>query len=165
MAYLFKLTDSEYQLVIMANGKIYANEDSSYMFWNIGLNNSDGFQYLDTSRVKNMEGMFGHKTELEGNLTIGYQVTFSLDLRSFDTSNVTNMAVMFYNRKNLKQILVGPLWNTDNVVNSRQMFYRNEILAGERGTNYDSSHSDKEYARLDKEGSPGYFSSRYIQEY
>lgn len=46
---------------------------------------------------------------------------------------------------------------TSAVTNSTNMFYGCTKLVGENGTIYDSSHVDKEYARIDKTGEPGYF--------
>jgi hypothetical protein len=37
------------------------------------------------------------------------------------------------------------------------MFWVNPNLVGGNGTLYNSSHSNKEYARIDKEETPGYF--------
>lgn len=77
-------TISGYRLHIQ--GKIiYANEDSSYMFsFLTNLKTIQNLNFLDTSYVTNMFGMFYG----DENLT-------SLDLSNFNTSNVTNMGRMF----------------------------------------------------------------------
>lgn len=40
------------------------------------------------------------------------------------------------------------------------MFGNTLQIIGGNGTSYDSSHTDKEYARIDAPGSPGYFSKK-----
>ena len=107
----------------------------------IGLND------LDLSSTTNISYMFGNT-----NVKV-------LDLSSFDTSNVTKMECMFQGMYNLTTIYVDPAkWNTDAVTTSYSMFYDNNSLVGGAGTAYSSSHTDKEYARVDGgESNPGYF--------
>ena len=83
----------------------------------------------------------------------------SLDLSSFDTSNVTNMSYMFYNCSNLTKIYVSTLWSTDAVTSSGTMFYGCTKLVGGNGTRYNSKKTNKEYARIDAAETPGYLTS------
>ena len=83
----------------------------------------------------------------------------SLDLSSFDTSNVTEMRGMFRYCSGLATIYADEAkWSTANL-----FFFRDDIfdgctsLVGGNGTVYDSNHTDAEYARIDKPGQPGYF--------
>lgn len=82
---------------ILSGGDMYANEDCSYMFshnsnsYNYGgyipyqrLTAIDGFEHVNTSNVKNMSNMFYYCSSIT-----------SLDLSSFDTSNVEDMSSMF----------------------------------------------------------------------
>ena len=57
------------------------------------LKEINGLDKLITSNLIEMEGMFQDCEEIE-----------SLDLSNFDTSNVTNMAFLFNNCNNLKEI-------------------------------------------------------------
>ena len=103
---------------------------------------------FNTSKVTNMAGLFDHNLDLT-----------TLDLSTFDTSNVTNMLVMFYYCYNLKTIYVSDKWNTDKVTTSTSMFYLDTKLVGGKGTAFNSSKIDKEYARIDggpTSSTPGY---------
>ena len=74
-----------YDLYIQGDGKIYANYDSSKLFYQFfNVQNIYNLELLDTSKVVNMTRMFAHMSRLN-----------SLDLSSFDTSNVTDMNGMF----------------------------------------------------------------------
>ena len=85
----------------------------------------------------------------------------SIDLSSFDTSNVTNMSEMFYSNPNLKTIYASDMFNTNAVTSSTNMFYNTTRLVGGAGTTYNSSYVDKTYARIDGgTSSPGYFTAK-----
>ena len=119
----------------------------SYMFSSsqvITLNLSN----FDTSNVTNMSNMFNDS-----------QAT-TLDLSSFDTSNVTYMRYMFSDAANLKTIYASDKFNTDKVTSSTGMFNNATNLIGGAGTKYSSSYIDKTYARIDKSGTPGYFTAK-----
>ena len=82
----------------------------------------------------------------------------SLDLSSFNTSQVTNMTIMFNSCSNLRTIYVGSGWSTAAVTSSGYMFTDCASLVGGKGTTYDASHVDKTYAHIDGGTSnPGYF--------
>ena len=101
---------------------------------------------FDTSKVTNMSNMFA------------YSQATTLDLSNFDTSNVTNMNYMFQNSTKLTTIYVSDKFNTDNVTTSTNMFLSSTKLIGGAGTKYDSTKTDKTYARIDGGTSnPGYF--------
>lgn len=128
---------------------------------------------FDTSKVTRMGGMFAHCE----NLT-------ELDLSSFDTSSLETGNVgsdpsidygtqaMFYGCSSLKTIYVSDTWNSENVP-SQDMFGFSDVsdsklnaLAGGNGTKWSQEHIDGEYARIDKEGQPGYFTyKKYIRGY
>ena len=80
-----------------------------------------------------------------------------LDLSGWDTSSVTYMDQLFYRCSSLRTIYVGSKWNTNNVddIIGRE-FMDCTSLVGGAGTKYDASHTDKTYARVDQQGSPGY---------
>ena len=123
----------------------YANEDSSYMFHDIGDNYSDmdliDMTGINTSRVKNMSWMFhggkwivkhinltGFDTSnvedmsyMFGSFTMGANFDLDpIDFSSFDTSKVTNMEAMF-DGSYLPSIDIRN-FNTSNVTNMRRMF-------------------------------------------
>ena len=123
----------------------YANEDSSYMFHDIGDNYSDmdliDTTGINTSRVKNMSWMFhggkyivkhinltGFNTSnvedmsyMFGSFTMGAKFDLDpIDFSSFDTSKVTNMEHMF-DGSYLPSIDIHN-FNTSNVTNMGYMF-------------------------------------------
>jgi surface protein len=100
---------------------------------------------FDTSSVTNMDEMFAYCHDL-----------VILDISSFNTVNVTTMNIMFYLDYSLTTVYVGHGWNTDAVTESSIMFLNNTNLVGGNGTKYSSTYIDKTYARVDKEGQPGY---------
>ena len=104
---------------------------------------------FNTNNVINMTAMFQNCTSLT-----------KLDISSFNTSKVTQMRQMFYGCPLLTTITVGEGWTTNLVEHSTNMFTNCKSLVGENGTVYDSAHTDKEYARIDEEGAPGYLTSK-----
>ncbi len=136
-----------------------------------------GMEYLNTSEVTDMTGMFYYCSNLTAvNLRhfntskvtsmlgmFGFTGLTSLDLTSFDTHNVTDMGRMF-NYSELNTIYVGNGWSTASVTNSEDMFYGCINLVGGQGTTYDSNHNDASYAHIDGDPSnPGYFTA--VQAY
>ena len=123
-----------------------------YMFSSCSSLISLDVSKFDTSKVTNMCDMFYSCSRLT-----------SLDVSKFDTSQVTDMSSMFAYCRKLSKIYVseynettGKGWTTKNVTNSDRMFYNAENLVGGNGTVYNSSNVDATYARIDKEGEPGY---------
>ena len=118
--------------------------DMSNMFFGSEATVITGLNNFNTSKVTTMESMFSiSKASI-------------LDLSSFDTSKVTNMEDMFWYAK-VKTIYASDKFLTDNVTSSTSMFYKSTNLVGGAGTVYNSSYTDKTYARIDKSGTPGYF--------
>ena len=70
------------------------------------------------------------------------------------------MNAVFSGCTKLKTIIVGGEWSTNNVLSSREMFRNCTSLVGEKGTIYDSNHTDVTYAHID-EGieNPGYLTA------
>lgn len=100
--------------------------------------------HFDTSKVTNMHGMFSN-TQVQ-----------TLDLSNFDTSNVTDMSSMFKDCP-AETIYASTLFDTSSVTNSTDMFLDATNIVGGNQTTYNSSHIDKEYARIDTANTPGYF--------
>lgn len=106
-----------YDLYIQSEGQIYANEDSSYLFSGfVDLTALNNIEYLNTSKVKNMEGMFSY--------TAVNNKKFTLDLgENFDTSNVTNMGNMFERLGGEDFTLdLGDSFDTSKVTDMHMMF-------------------------------------------
>ena len=101
---------------------------------------------FNTSNVTNIAYMFEGCSSLT-----------ALDISSFDTSNVTNMTGMFENCTALTTVYTSDKFVTDNVTSSNVMFNNCTSLVGGNGTRNDVKHLDKEYARIDSESAPGYF--------
>ena len=81
-------------------------------FCNYGeLTQIEGFQYLNTSEVKDMSGMF-----------YGCSGLTSLDLSRFNTQNVTDMRAMFYGCSGLTSLDLKN-FNTQNVTDMQAMFH------------------------------------------
>ena len=105
---------------------------------------------FNTSKVTNMSSMFSDCNALT-----------NLDLSSFNTPKVTDMSRMFYHCDALCYIDADESkWSTANVTDGSNMFDACNNLMGGNGTLYglNHSHTDHEYARIDKEGQPGYLS-------
>ena len=122
---------------------------TSTAYWFAGMTNLEtfiGLEYLNTSNVTAMNGMFWVCSALT-----------SLDLSNFNTQNVSNMSNMFTRCSRLATIKVGNGWSTSNVSSSSEMFEECTSLVGGSGTTYDSSHTDASYAHIDGGSSnPGY---------
>ena len=105
-------------------------------------------QFTDTSNVTDMGYMFYSCTALT-----------TLDLSDFNTSSVTNTESMFDGCGNLTTIYATNSFTTVNVPNLKSvyMFTGCSNLVGGNGTHYSNSKTYKEYARIDKSGTPGYF--------
>ena len=111
--------------------------------------------HFNTANVTDMSGMFNSCKNLK-----------TLDLSKFNTAKVTKMNAMFYDCGNLKTILVSDEWSSTLVTSSNFMFKNCSNLKGGYGTGYNSSYTDKTYARIDDpdNSAPGYL-TYYIRPY
>ena len=103
----------------------------------------------NTANVTYMSNMFYNCSSLS-----------SLDLSAWNTGNVTTMSNMFRGCSSLTTIYAGSGWSTESVTDSGWMFDGCTSLVGGNGTEYDASHTDAEYARIDRPGQPGYFTEK-----
>ncbi|MBF1406465.1 MAG: BspA family leucine-rich repeat surface protein, partial [Porphyromonas sp.] len=85
------------------------------------LKSIEGLEYLNTSQVTDMGGMF-----------LGCESLAALDLSSFDTSKVTNMHCMFYGCKSLTTLDLSSL-DTSQVTGMYSMFNDCQSLTEIRG--------------------------------
>ena len=119
----------------------------TWMFYNCSSLTSINLSNFDTSKVTNMSYMFCNCTSLT-----------TLDLSSFNTSQVNLIYSMFSLCRNLVTIYVSSSFNTAKATISSEMFNLCTNLVGGEGTTYNSSYTDKTYARIDGgASSPGYF--------
>ncbi len=103
---------TKYTLYINSDGKILANTHSSLLFADfINLQEIEHIEYLDTSNVTGMGGMFKYCSSLT-----------TLDISNFDTSKVTRMYDMFTRCSSLT-ILDISNFDTSNVTDTSRMFY------------------------------------------
>jgi surface protein len=116
------------------------------MFANASSLTSLNVSNWDTSKVISMNGMFNNASSLT-----------SLDVSNWDTSSVTRMSSMFDGASALTTIYASDKFDTSAVTNSTDMFAGASRLVGGNGTVYNANHVDKEYARIDRPGTPGYF--------
>ena len=70
------------------------------------------------------------------------------------------MSYMFFDNTAITTIYASNKFNTANVTSSSNMFESSSKLVGGNGTAYNSSYTDKTYARIDASGTPGYFTSK-----
>ena len=115
-----------YDMYIQANGNVYANYDSSWLFlFFVNLTEINNMENLDTGYVMDMNSMFDGMSSLT-----------TLDLSHFDTSNVTNMSYMFSSMNSLTTLDLSH-FDTSNVTNMSYMFNGMTSL-----TTLDVSHFD-----------------------
>lgn len=108
MAFYDSYTKTAY---IQGNKKIYANADSSWLFFNFtNLKQIEGLEYFDTSNTVNMYGIFANCSNLE-----------SLDLSNFNTLKVTNMSWLFSDCKSLINLNISH-FDTSSTVDMSGMF-------------------------------------------
>ena len=126
----------------------YSPTSTAYWFQtNSSIERFVGWENLNTANVTDMTEMFsgcGVKT---------------LDLSTFNTSNVNSMGLMFYNCTLLKTIYVGNEWSTSSLTDEGgNMFHACTNLIGGAGTTYSADHTNASYAHIDGgESNPGYF--------
>ena len=139
------------------------------MEWMFRCNNAKELDLssFDTSKVTNMRQMFYQLSTVPTAINATYRLeTIKLGPK-FTTSKVTNMEGMFGECKKLKTIYVVDDLDTSKATKYTNMFINCTNLVGEAGTTYetpfDANYLDKTYARIAKEGEPGYF-TQYVPE-
>ena len=91
------------------------------------LKSIEGFEYLNTSQVTDMKGMFE-----------GCRSLRTLDLSSFDTAKVENMGEMFWGCRSLTALDLSS-FNTSMVTDMNGMFYGCESLTALDLSNFKTS--------------------------
>ena len=180
---------SKLESIDFTNLDTSAVTDMRYMFYDCSSLASLDLSSFDTSAVTDMTAMFngcsslaeldlssfdtgsvtamGYYDYYKGNTTergmFGYCRSLkTLDLSSFDTSKVKDMGAMFYGCSSLATIYASASFDVSAVTSSGgdSMFYNCERLVGGSGTAYFYTDTDKQRARIDAPGSPGYFTDK-----
>lgn len=123
--------------------------DMMSMFENCSSLESVNLRGFNTENVDEMRNMFRDCSSLT-----------TLDLSSFNTSNVADISWIFYNCSSLTTIYVTDAFITTHITSSlkhKAMFSNCTSLVGGNGTTYNSSYTNKTYARIDTNSTPGYF--------
>ena len=149
--YQFLSGCSSLQEVDLSNFDTSSATNLSAMFSNCTSLESLDVSNFDTSNVFGMSSMFA-------NLTVN-----KLDLSSWNTLKIFDASRMFKGCANLTTIIVDPnIFITTGFAGSGDMFLDCTSLVGEAGTTYDSTKTNREYARVDNPpDEPGYFTSIY----
>lgn len=95
-----------------------------------------GLRVVNTSRVETMKDMFNHRT---GNPMTGPSYIKSINSTEFDTSNVANMADMFYRLDRITSLDLSN-FNTSKVINMRAMFAHVERITPLNISNFNTSN-------------------------
>lgn len=114
MNYMFHSGKSLYKHIELGSFDTSNTEYMSYMFATNGMKTMENIDPIDfsgfnTSKVKNMEGMFS------------YSFLPSLDVRNFDTSNVENMERIFNALEHIRDLDLSG-WNVKKVNNVQGIF-------------------------------------------
>lgn len=160
-------------VVFLYEGDIIAPADCNDLFGSSEYATEIILENFDTRNMTTMRNMFDGCSSLitldlsnfnTANVTEMWHAFSNCDnlrtvnISNFDTSNVTNMRNMFSYCYTLKTIYGGD-WVKNNTLISTDMFKNCTSLVGGNGTHYNSSHTDATYARIDRAGTPGYFTA------
>ncbi len=145
------VSNSEITTVVITKSfeDYYPTSCLGWFFELSSLTTIEGLEYLKTSNVTVMIQMFRDCSSLQ-----------SLDLSKFDVSKVEDADYMFYGCSSLRTIFVSKDWELAEGAESENMFYSCTNLYGGNGTAYDDNHTDAEYAKIDIDGTPGYFATK-----
>ena len=119
--------DGMYDLTFMSEGTIYANKDSSYLFYNLANLTSLDLSNFNTSQVTSMTKMF-----------LGCRGLTSLDVSNFDTSQVKNMYFMFLSCRGLTSLNLSN-FDTSQVTDMSGMFINCSGLTSLDVSNFNTS--------------------------
>lgn len=182
MSYMFSGCENLGSLSFGENFDTSKVEDMQYMFNRCSMLTSLDLSNFDTSKVTNMGVMFQDCINLKSinlksfdtskvtNMNAMFNICkelISLDLSNFNTQEVTGTNSMFNGCTKLKTIIASDNFAVNKVsseggenAKDAHMFEGCTNLVGGNGTTYDSNHINKEYARIDASGTPGYFTAK-----
>lgn len=127
-------------------------EDMAAMFNECNSLRSIDCSNFNTSNVLWTYGMFGNCAQLE-----------TINVSGFE--NVGECSNMFSHCPNLRTIYSDRDWDITLQINRETVFEDCNSLIGGNGTSYSATHGDCTYARLDREGVPGYFTQNDSEPY
>lgn len=110
---------------------------------------SCGVEMWDTSKVKSFEEMF-----------YGCSNLGTLDLSTWDTAAATNMTAFFSGCSVLTTIWTSDSFVVPSAAIASDMFLNTYALVGGNGTRCTSANQSYTYARIDRPGSPGFFTEK-----
>jgi surface protein len=84
----------------------------------------------------------------------------TVNISSWNTAKVTVMVGVFALDSKLKTVYVGSNWSTSAVTTSNDMFNSCTSIVGGNGTTFNSSYTDKTYARIDTSSQKGYLTKK-----
>lgn len=152
---------------------VYGDDNSSDLFSNfynlesVDMSEADAseFEYTDDlflncKKLKNVKlPVFSNDMTSAKGMFKGCESLKTIDLSNYNASNLKNTENMFDECKSLTTIYVNETWDNSNIASSTNMFNNCTNLVGSNGTVYDTSHKDKEYARIDTPEKTGYFTA------
>ena len=133
------------KIMFLSDANMYASESCEGMFSGCKALTTLDLSNFNTANVTTMYAMF-----------TGCKALTTLDLSNFNTANVTATPQMFADCTQLTTIYGGD-WELSSLEDDENMFTGCTSLVGGNGTHYNSSHTDATYARIDRAGTPGYF--------
>jgi len=116
--------DGSYNVYILSEDKIYANQNCYNMFYNLRTVEQIEFENFDTSYTTTMRQMFYMYDTVEASTSSSLK---TLDLSGFDLSNVTNIRAMFAYNSALESVNISN-WNTNKVTDMAYLFQACENL-------------------------------------
>lgn len=128
--------------------RVFLNADASTMFDGFISCHSIDLTGINTGNVEQFTSMFGGCDSLE-----------TLDLSGFSTTGafLGSLYYMFAECSSLRTIWVSDTFYIGPDMDTDSMFDNCTSLVGGNGTHYSSAYTDGTYARIDRTGSPGYF--------
>ena len=84
----------------------------------------------------------------------------TIDLTGMDLIKTSTTQAMFYNNSSLTTIYVSNVWDASRVGTHTYMFTGCTSIEGGAGTTYNSSYTNRTYARIDSTDTPGYLTWR-----
>ena len=161
------------KVMFLSDAEIYAPSNCEGIFSNIRSLAQIDFSNFNTSNVTRMAAMFNGCIALQtldlsnfntanvtamSNMFNGCTSLQQLNLSNFNTANVISMDTMFIDCTTITTIYGGD-WIKKTGLSSGGMFYGCTSLAGGNGTSYNLNYIDATYARIDRAGTPGYFTA------
>lgn len=104
---------------------------------------------LNVSNVRSTAGLFQ-----------GCAIIETIDITGWDLHSVTDAIITFGDNPRLVTIYANEKVKFPTTCNSENMFRGCTSLVGGNGTTFNSSITNRTYARIDKPGTPGYFTEK-----